>query len=365
MDFFNQMEVLSLKTSELLDHIHSEASTRSALVEPFIKILGYDPSNPLEVVPEFGANIDVPGTVKDKKVDYAILKDGKPIILIEVKHHENKLESGFAQLYNYFTPTDARIGILTNGITYQFYTDLERANTMDKKPFLVLDITNIQEDIIQELKKLAKSSFDIDEALVAAAELKYTRGIKSLLQEQLASPDDEFVRFFFSRLCPENNFVGKLKDDFTEKFTPKAFQAFIREEIDNLLDFASSKTVASPSEAEPGHQITDLADVSEPKIVTTEEELEAFYIVRAVLSQVTDPARIVHRDTQNYFGILLDDNNRKPICRLHGVDQLGERWLEIFDKGKNLSWQERVKLSAISDIYKHVDRIKTAITVYG
>ena len=100
MDFFNQMEVLSRKTSELLDHIHTEASTRSALVEPFIKILGYDPSNPLEVVPEFGANVDVPGNVKDKKVDYAILKDGKPIILIEVKHHGNKLESGFAQLYN-------------------------------------------------------------------------------------------------------------------------------------------------------------------------------------------------------------------------------------------------------------------------
>lgn len=365
MDFFNQMEVLSLKTSELLDHIHTEASTRSALVEPFIKILGYDPSNPLEVVPEFGANVDVPGNVKDKKVDYAILKDGKPIILIEVKHHKNKLESGFAQLYNYFTPTDARIGILTNGIVYQFYTDLERANTMDKKPFLALDITDIQEDLIQELKRLAKSTFNIDEALVAAAELKYTRGIKSLLREQLTSPDDEFVRFFFSRLCPGNNFAGKLKDDFIDKFTPRALQAFVREEIDNLLDAASGKTAAGPSEAESDNQAPETLEGNESKIITTEEELEAFYIVRAILSQAIDPSRIVHRDTQRYFGILLDDNNRKPICRLHGADELGERWLEIFDKGKQLSWQEKVKLGAISDIYKHVDRIKTAVIAYS
>ncbi len=235
----------------------------------------------------------------------------------------------------------------------------------DKKPFLVIDITNIQEDLIQELNKLAKSTFDIDEALVSAAELKYTRGIKSLLREQLTSPDDEFVRFFFSRLCPENNFTRKLKDDFIEKFTPKAFQSFIREEIDNLLDAASGKTVGGLTEEELGNQGTETAEVSEPKIITTEEELEAFYIVRAILSQVIDPSRIAHRDTQGYFGILLDDNNRKPICRLHGVNESGERWLELFDKGKELSWQEKVKIGAISDIYQHVDRIKTAVTVYG
>lgn len=361
MDFFNQMEVLSLKTSELLDHIQTEAATRSALIEPFIKILGYDPSNPLEVVPEFGANVDVPGTVKDKKVDYAILKDGKPIILIEAKHHENQLESGFSQLYNYFTPTDARICILTNGVIYQFYTDLEKSNTMDKKPFLVLDMLNLQEGLVEELKRLAKSTFDIDEALVAAAELKYTRGIKFLLREQLTSPDDEFVRFFFSRLCPENNYVGKLKDDFMT-LTPKALQAFVREEIDNLLDVAAGKTGSGPVEPSPTDPPEASLGNNEPKIITTEEELEAFYIVRAILSQDVDPTRIAHRDTQSYFGILLDDKNTKPICRLH-ANNPGNKRLELFDKGK--SEPEKVPIGQISDIYQHADRIKTTLTLYS
>ena len=353
MDFANRIKELSLKIPKIKDHIPHEASTRVSLVDPFIKALGYDISDPLEVVPEFGANVDVPNNVKNKKVDYAILHEGEPIILIEVKWHGNSLDSGYTQLFNYFTPTAARIGVLTNGIEYRFYSDLEQPNVMDKKPFLVLDMVSPQERQLEELAKLQKSQWDIDDALKAASGLKITRSIKQLLRKQFVEPDEEFVRFFFNDLYESKNFVGQLKDEL-KSLIPSALKAFIREEIDALLDdvTGSAKPISEPPETEPP---------AESKIVTTEEELQGFYIIRAILSQSVDLDRVVHRDTICHFGILLDDNNRKPICRLY-FNNPNRKKMELFDNGKDST--EKVSIDSLNDIYKYSDRIKAAVDVY-
>lgn len=115
-------------------NLATEEATKTALIMPFFSLLGYDVFNPMEFIPEFVADV---GTKKGEKVDYAIMNEGKPVILIEAKGVDDDLTKHDAQLFRYFTVTDAKFAILTNGIVYKFFTDLEEPNKMDEKPFLL------------------------------------------------------------------------------------------------------------------------------------------------------------------------------------------------------------------------------------
>ena len=133
--------------------------------------------------PEFTADV---GTKRGEKVDYAILQEGKPILLFECKQCGVDLDASHAsQLYRYFSVTEARIAVLTNGLMYRFYTDLDNPNQMDSKPFLEINMLDVQAPLVDELKKLSKSTFDLDTMLTTASELKYTREIRLLMEEQL------------------------------------------------------------------------------------------------------------------------------------------------------------------------------------
>ena len=126
---------------DVLERLVTEEATKNALVMPFIAALGYDVFNPTEVVPEFTADV---GNKSGEKVDYAILLDGQPIILLECKLASTTLDNAHLnQLIRYFSTTPARIGVLTNGIVYRFYADLDRPNMMDTKSFLEFDLTNV------------------------------------------------------------------------------------------------------------------------------------------------------------------------------------------------------------------------------
>lgn len=361
MDFVDQLKALSVRIPEIIEHVTNEGVTRSALVEPFIRALGYDPSYPKEVLPEFGANVDVPGTIKDKRVDYAIFQDGKPIILIECKHHSCKLELGYAQLYAYYTPTDARIGILTNGLVYRFYADLEKPGVMDKKPFLEMDMQGFQPFLAAELKRLVKTSFDIDGAIAAATELKFTRGIKTLLKKQLAEPDDQFVKFFFDELCPENKFTGKLKENF-KQLAPRAFRDFIRDEIDQLLNEATIRQETRQEEAKVEEQVSEIAE-EQGKIETTAEELEGFYIVKSMLHGTIPLEQVEYRDKQGYFNILLEGKNNKPLCRFYFNNPAAKK-IGLFDKGGGNANEEKINISSLNDLFQYADRIKATPPLY-
>lgn len=138
MVFNDRIRELSGQVQKQLPHIQTEEATKNALIMPFITALGYNVFNPTEVTPELHADV---GIKKGEKVDYAILQDGKPIILFECKWHGADLNKDHAsQLYRYFSVTDARFGVLTNGVQYRFYTDLDAANKMDAKPFFEFDL---------------------------------------------------------------------------------------------------------------------------------------------------------------------------------------------------------------------------------
>jgi hypothetical protein len=310
MDFVERLQSLSKKIEQVSGNLATEEATKNALVMPFLhSVLGYDVFNPDEVIPEFTADA---GTKKGEKVDYALVKNGEIQILIECKKYGEKLTAKHAsQLFRYFSVTSSRLAILTNGSEYQVFTDLDAPNKMDEKPFLILDLEDLDEHLIPELKKLTKSSFDVESVVGAAGELKYLSQIKRILEDQFSEPEEEFVRFFASRVY-DGVLTAKVKNQFSG-ITAKALAQFLNDSINDRLKSAIDSTVQ--------HSISDsdieenTADEPESKIVTTEEELEGFNIVRAVLRQKLPVDRISHRDTQSYFGVLLDDNNRKPLCQ--------------------------------------------------
>jgi predicted type IV restriction endonuclease len=361
MEFVEQVRELAAKTSAKLPHIQTEAATRSALIDPFIRAMGYDTSDMEEVVPEFGAHLNIAGIAKDKRVDYAILRDGKPIILIEAKHHSDKLIQGFDQLYSYAITTNCRIGVLTNGLIWRFYADLAHPGTgkLDSKPFLELDLENLKEPLLEELRPLTKSALDIDGMLKAAEELNFVGGILQILNEQFDNPSDEFVKFFFQRLCEGKMFTGNAKTSFTG-YAQRALGQFIRVRVNRMLDdlMKQDSNVVLPN---------DMSETSnsEPSagIVTTEEELQGFYIVKAILREVVAAERIAARDVACYFGILLDDNNRKPICRLHFNNPQNKR-LQILSRGGEEKTGKMYPIASLDDLYQYADQLRAAARQY-
>jgi hypothetical protein len=140
-----------------------------------VQALGYDIFNPSEVMPEYSA--DFPEIKSGERVDYAILENGKPKILVEAKPYRTNLkDTEKGQLARYFHVTEARVGILTNGRVYQFYTDLDNANVMDPTPFAEIDLMDLSNAPVREIKKLTKSMYDLAGLLDSAERLKYLGG---------------------------------------------------------------------------------------------------------------------------------------------------------------------------------------------
>lgn len=313
--------------------------------------LGYDVFNPLEVVPEYVCDI---GTKKGEKIDYAIMKDGNPMILIECKHWEHVLNVHEGQLLRYFHVSKARFGILTNGIVYKFYTDLKDPNKMDEKPFFEINLCDIRDNQIDELKKFHKSYFDINNILSTASELQYTNQLKTQIREELSNPSEQLVKLFTKRV-----YSGLMMPKIVEQFTDlvkKSISSVISDIITERLKTAINKETDKSETTPPD---TEKDSGKDDGINTTLDEMEAFYIVKAILAQKIPVNRIVHRDTKSYFGILLDDNNRKPICRLF-LDG-NKKSLVTFGEGKK---EQKHQLESLDEIYRYAQELLDVVELY-
>jgi predicted type IV restriction endonuclease len=353
MDFIDQLRSIASRIPAQRDMLNTEEATKNALVMPFIIALGYDVFNPLEVVPELVADV---GAKKGEKVDYAIMKDGKPIIIFECKRIGADLHLEQAsQLYRYFTVTEARFGVLTDGVMYRLFADLEQPNKMDSKPFFEFNLLDFKDNDIEELKKFTKTQFQLENIVSAATDLKYTKEILKLLAEQLAGPTDDFVCLFASKV-----YSGRMTQAKREQFTmltKRALNQFINDRITERLKVA----MAEPEQLEATKLDEELpmADVKERNIETTPEEWEAYYIVRAILREIVDVKRIYLRDAQSYCSILFDDNNRKSICRLRFHSN--RKQIGLFDESKN---ETVVQIGDLSDIYKCATQLKKIAAYY-
>ncbi len=361
MDFIEKIQDIAQRIPKQIDHIHTEEATKSAFVMPFIKALGFDVFNPLEVIPEYVADV---GTKKGEKVDYAIKIDDKIALLVECKWCGADLDQCHAsQLYRYFACTDARFAILTNGIYYKFFSDLDEKNRMDERPFFEFNLSTFDDEKVVELKKFTKSAFNLDNILTTASDLKYTGAIKQFFADELNNPSVEFVKFFASRA-----YSGRLTQPVVEQFSDivkRATSQVIRDKVNNRLKSAldadqDEGAPAIENQNPPG----DASPEAEPEqendsgIVTTDEEIDAFNIVRAIGREVVDVSRINMRDRASYCGVLLDDNNRKPICRFHFNTK--QKYLGLLQQKA----EEKVAIEDLNDIFKYTERIKATINEY-
>lgn len=354
MDFKDQIKLLGERVLKLKDQIATEEATKNAFIMPLLQSLGYDVFNPLEVVPEYVTDI---GTKKGEKIDYAIFKDGNPTILIECKHWAQNLNLHDGQLLRYFHVSKAKFGILTNGITYRLYSDLVEPNKMDEKPFLEFNISEIKDNQVDELKKFHKSYFDAESITNTASELKYTNELKHLIQQELVNPTPEFVKHFARQVYP-SVVTSKVLEQFTN-LTKKSIQQHISDLITERLKTALTKEDEAVKEKEVIEAAAELAKEDANKIITTEEELEGFMIVKTILRQKISATRISYRDAQSYFAILLDDNNRKTICRLYLNGS--KKYFVTLDEQKK---EVKNEINSIDDIFKHSEALLNIVELY-
>lgn len=348
MEFNESIKQFASRVAAMKDNISTEEATKMSLIVPMFQILGYDVFNPTEFCPEYTADI---GIKKGEKVDYAILDQNQPSILIECKNCSEQLDKHSSQLFRYFGTTPAKFGILTNGLVYRFYTDLEEANKMDLVPFLEIDMLNLKDSSISELRKFCKDNFDKDKIFSTAEELKYSNLIKGVLSKEFDVPSEDFVRFILATI-----YEGQKNQRVIEKFTPlvkRAFSSFVNEIVNNKISSALSKDTEIETE------VSEPIEAPASKIVTTDDEIEAFYIIRGLLAGVVSVEDIVHRDTESYFGILYKDNNRKPICRIN-LDTKNKQLL-IPDENKKF---ERIYIESLNDLYTYRDRLIEVVKRY-
>ena len=356
MELKTKLEQLHQRVDNLKEQIQTEEATKNAFIMPFIQILGYDIFNPIEVIPEFVCDI---GPKKGEKVDYMIMKDGEPILVIECKHWKENADAHNSQLHRYYHVSKARFGILTNGIVYNFYTDLEKPNIMDEKPFLTINLDDLKDSSIKVLEKFTKTSYDLESILDSAESLKYIKAIRKEFEAEIDNPSDEFIKLLVNRFFDRPLTANRLS--IFREYTKRALTSSINESISSRLKSALSINENIHDTKTKENEVLDSIDEnSESKVVTTEDEIEGFQIVKAILREVISSDRIAPRDTQSYFGVLLDDNNRKPLCRLHLNG--GKKYIELFHNGKDAG--EKVLINSLDDIYNHKTELQKTVDNY-
>ncbi|MFC4170869.1 type I restriction endonuclease [Microvirga sp. GCM10011540] len=347
MDLATRILELQKRTIEHREVLLTEEAAKTALVMPFLQSLGYDVFNPGEVVPEFTADV---GTKKGEKVDYAICNDGKVTILIECKPSTAELNINHAaQLFRYFSVTDARLAVLTNGVNYQFYSDVEKPNRMDDRPFFTFSMDAIKPTDIKTLEKFAKGAFDVEKIVQEAGNLKTQSILRKEIEKEFAEPSDEFVRMMAARVH-EGRVTPAVKENIGRMLGP-TIATIVRDLVTERISSALKASTPAPVE-----EVSLDVEPLEDGVVTTQEEISGFHIVQAIASKLVDPKRIIIRDAKSYCAILLDDNNRKTIARLH-FNGITTKYFGTF-AGKD---EQRHLISELTQIYQYAPQIEARI----
>lgn len=350
-----KLQQLNQRVDSLKDQINTEEATKNAFVLPFIQILGYDIFNPTEVIPEFICDI---GTKKGEKVDYVIKNNDEPILIIECKHWKENADAHNSQLHRYYHLTKARFGVLTNGHIYNFYTDLEKPNIMDEKPFFTLNLNDLKDSSLKILENFTKTDYNLERILDSAEDLKYIKAIRKEFEREVAEPSDELVRILVNKFFDKPLTATRMAT--FKEYAKKAINSSINDSINLRLKSALNinESLVKETKLEIETPIDSNCDI--PKFVTSEEELEGFQIVKAILREKITSDRIAFRDTQSYFGILLDDNNRKPLSRLHFNSS--NKYIELFHNGKDSG--EKILLNSLDEIYNYRDQLHSTFENY-
>ncbi|MDO9492849.1 type I restriction endonuclease [Acetobacterium sp.] len=349
MSFEEKLREFIERVKKTKDSIATEEATKTSIVMPFFQILGYDVFNPTEFIPEYTADV---GIKKGEKVDYAILLNGELTLLIEAKSINEQLEKHDSQLFRYFGTTAAKFAILTNGLVYRFYSDLDEQNKMDSSPFFEINLLDISDSEIIELKKFCKENFDLSMILDTASELKYLGLIKKVLKDEFANPSDDFIRFILT----QGVYDGMKTQNTVDKYRPtvkKSISQYINELVnDKIQNALKSDESFEPKAIQQFEEVDESALIaSVSNIITTDEEIECFFIVKSILHNTVDLNRIGYKDTASYFSIIIDGKVTKWICRIFLKENT--KYIIIPNGDAN----EKIVLDKLDDIYAYTDQL--------
>ena len=352
MDLADRVREISSRIAKRIESVKTEEATKTALVLPFIThVLGFNVFDPDEVVPEFTADV---GTKRGEKVDYAVMVNGTPVMLFECKHYGVDLtKEPASQLYRYFSVTDARLGVLTDGVTYRFFSDIDQPNKMDQRPFLELNMLDAESIDADELKRFTKPAFDLDKILDSSKDLKYTREILRVLAAEWTAPSEALVRHFAGQIY--DGVKTKAVMEQFERATRKAMHQFLTRRISDRLKSALSST---EDEAAPPVDAQE-PDATEHEIVTTEDEWRAYYAVTAMLAPDIVAERVILRDAKHRCSIVLD-HSKQPLCRLY-FNAAEKKKIGLIGRDRT---EERVAINQVNDIFAYATRIRETARRY-
>jgi hypothetical protein len=279
MNLKETLEMLNKVINDDRELIKNEESTKQFLILPLLRGLGYDTYSPKEVTPEFTADFHK----KNEKVDYAISINGDPKIFVEAKSMNSKIVKNAPQLSRYFsTFPSVRLGILTNGIEYHFFTDLTDANIMDSKPFFIFNITNYNDEDFNHLVKFSKNLYDYEDVKNMAESLMYSYSFKSVIKEIFENPNDDFIKFVI-----KERFKFKVTQQFINTARPLV-QKCIQESIAEMISEKFDVPIQNQPTQESSTGIDDIQQEEKKTYYSTEEieslgTFEEFEGVKVVL----------------------------------------------------------------------------------
>ena len=304
MSFEESMRQLAAKLAERRKHVTTEEAAKMSLVVPLLQVLGFDASDPLEVVPEFGAEWTKPA----EKIDYALMLGDKPAIFIEAKAPETALANHDAQLAKYFNSTpEVKFAVITNGIQYRFFSDLEERNILDKKPFFEFDACNFTDSDIDVMSRFRKEVFNAEELVKYAEELVYLSALKSCFEALLRDPSDDLVKLAVrSAQLVEGNLTGKI----VERFRPlvkQSLSAAILAIVGRSFEVISPD-VESPSGTTPDESLKGLEPDPTPKsnffdLGLSRSEFQSRATSRKPSAMVTPDGKSISASSWKDFGI--------------------------------------------------------------
>ena len=352
LSFEDQIKEFVSTIPEKKTVIHTEETTKISLILPFIRLLGYDTTNPLTFRAEYTADI---GVKQGEKVDFAILSDDHVEILIECKPMDTKLDKKhLSQLLRYFSVTEAKLGILTNGLIYKFYTDSLDDNRMDMTPFFEFNLEEYNKKDINRLEKYTFDNFDVNKVTKNAQELKYNLGVKNVLLKEFENPSDEFIKAIAKQVY-DGQLYQKKKELFSRIITNK-IKEIVDEEVNTRLETAKGNSPDVDVNIDEG-----------PELETSEEEWEGYYTVKSICSEIIDPDRVAIRDRKDYCNVLLDNNQYYPIVKLHFNNPKNLR-VEFYDAFKVYSSGTKkgnmVSIGSVKDLYNYKEKILVAVNNY-
>jgi hypothetical protein len=310
--------------SRLEEKCTNEAQTRMYLIEPLLEILGYSRIDERDMLTEINAGWGQ----KNDKADLGLIVKGKePEIIIECKKYGKKLtDKEASQLNNYFINTKgSKIGILTNGAEWRFYTvnEIEKESKLYQTPFLVIDFTEVDDAKIESFAQFHKNATDIKVIVEEAQDFFFLQGFNDALTAELLDPSDDFVKAIFNRMVGKrmnDNVKGRLRSLINSSSIQQALPKLIEEESKN------------------GNMV-----------ITTGEELKIYHSVKTIIInsiKKIDFSRISYRDQKNSFNIIIDDNQRKLIAKI--TSSKDKYFIEIGGNGIKIPVDDLASIVALN-----------------